>query len=46
MIESIFKEAGVKNKVVNFHIENMKKFEPLLIKPTSILRNKKNNLFL
>lgn len=40
MIESIFKEAGVKNKVVNFHIENMKKFEPLLIKPTSILRNK------
>ena len=40
MIESIFKEAGVKDKVVDFHIANMKKFEPLLIKPTPILRNK------
>ena len=26
MIESIFKEAGVKDKVVDFHIANMKKF--------------------
>ena len=40
MIESIFKEAGVKDKVVDFHIANMKKFEPLLIKPTPILRDK------
>ncbi len=40
MIESIFKEAGVKDKVVDFYIANMKIFEPLLINPTPILRNK------